>query len=846
MGSEAERVIRLWRAVEMFSPRPLPEPDPRENVLDIAAGEPLPWEPGGRLSGRPSAPGRTASPARTAPPGKQWRHTVFGGVFRLGKVRDTLTGKSALFTCTVSASGALISGPAVSECAWAAGQLALGDEAAASGDPSSWLTASSGAGRLPVARENLPDLPDRPLTLAGLTRFASELAELLGVTDLLDPYGIRVRSYQADTDTDAGESPLAGYFAAELARVAGAVRESAAGLPLLTFLNGTGPGEPDGIDRVDVRRHPLTVRDGCAPERIPPARWPSDEPLVLSEQFAVNEILARDAPLSAVSGQPSGTAAVFNDLIAAIVTERARILAGLGSPGAAFGAPLEWGPHSVAPPAPALTGFEILVAAPSPLPGLGEAGAGWRDRVAGSDYFASTARLADGESRAMIRAHLGDAAECRAFTDRFWHGRVHGSEALFSAGEPMRAALRDAPPGPSADGWPGSATAFRSALAEVEFLSSERMMAAAALSRFSAMEAECEEAYSRLEEAEARVAYAGAREPGAREAVIAAEEWRRVALEELRAHRGDRPGAAVAVSTGLRASREWYTAHAGLRAAFDAAVADRDSALSAMQELRADLAAARKEMAVARETANQLASSMDALAVPVAAARKLWGDHVPEGPSYAETEDAALIERRENSAPWSDAEFSAARARLFLAALALHKSLIRANAPVLEANLAAWADIVSGEAGPPPPEVALAAWRSFFLVVPVVSMTFAGCGTLLEGLGRGSVGWLLAAGTGGVPPRHLAGALWRANHAVLSGTLSSGSGDDCALALAARATRFGTWLPDGTWTGLPLHPHRGATDPPPPAAPSSDTEMLRAVLSDLRQRALSRRPSRTP
>src|ERR1700722_11573280 len=51
--------------------------------------------------------------------------------------------------------------------------------------------------------------------------------------------------------------------------------------------------------RIDVRREPLAVRDGCAPERIPAGRWPSDEALVRSEQFAVNEAiagLAEDGP----------------------------------------------------------------------------------------------------------------------------------------------------------------------------------------------------------------------------------------------------------------------------------------------------------------------------------------------------------------------------------------------------------------------------------------------------------------------------------------------------------------------------------------------------------------------
>src|ERR1700744_6412385 len=49
-------------------------------------------------------------------------------------------------------------------------------------------------------------------------------------------------------------------------------------------------------DRIDVRRQPPVVRDGCAPERTPAGRWPSDGVLVQSEQFAVNEILASLTP----------------------------------------------------------------------------------------------------------------------------------------------------------------------------------------------------------------------------------------------------------------------------------------------------------------------------------------------------------------------------------------------------------------------------------------------------------------------------------------------------------------------------------------------------------------------
>lgn len=65
-----------------------------------------------------------------------------------------------------------------------------------------------------------------------------------------------------------------------------------------------------------------------------------------------------------------------------------------------------------------------------------------------------------------------------------------------------------------------------------------------------------------------------------------------------------------------------------------------------------------------------------------------WGDHVPDGPEYAETVEPEQIQHREKSAPWADVEFTAARTELFLAALALHKALILAEASTFRRNLA--------------------------------------------------------------------------------------------------------------------------------------------------------------
>ncbi|HTR93902.1 MAG TPA: hypothetical protein VMI73_19395 [Trebonia sp.] len=651
-----------------------------------------------------------------------------------------------------------------------------------------------------------------------------------------------------------------------------------------------------------MRREPLVVRDGCAPERMPAGRWPSDGVLVRSEQFAVNEAIAEldDGGLFAVHAPPgTGVSEVYGDLVAAIVTERARRIAELPDPAAAFGEPLAWGSHVVAAPAPELTGSEIVFAAPErgtgelrQAPGLPPLGARWRDRAARVEYFASTARLSDGVGAwAMLAARFADPPANRGFAERWWHGTMRGTDVLFPAGESMAAALRRLKG--TAVYWPACVEWFRSAVGKADRLATERMAVAIALTRLSELEQACEEASCRVESAQAGVADLEAREPAARERAATAEEEYRATLAALGAHELGRPamttvtpqgvealrsrGAlSVALAGGVRRGRNWRNwslARRELRTACEAAEQRWKAALRDAEALRASVTAAHADAEEKLAEVARLAAEMEPHAEAIDAARQRWGDHVPVGPSQAETEDPALIEWRETSAPWADEEYVHARTDAFFAAIELHKALIVARADVFEANLAALMDLISGAipavAGRPadgaPAEGApadgqaadgqaaddqapddqsaarLAAWQSFFLVVPVLQMPFEAAGTLLDGLGTEAFGWLLAAGTDQIAaddvPRLMQGfrrAVF-AGDTVLAGEVAEAGAAGRAAAVPgaaveitdvpvlAQATaqhladgmvRYGTWLPSGSpgpaddmrlrWVGTPL------------------------------------------
>jgi len=637
-----------------------------------------------------------------------------------------------------------------------------------------------------------------------------------------------------------------------------------------------------GTNRVDVRREPLVVRDGCAPDRIPAGRWPSDEALVRSEQFAVNEAIRQlSGPgLFAVHAPPgTGVAEVFGDLVAAIVTDRARRIADLPDPAAAFAESHTLGSHTVTAPAPELAGFEIVLAAAEPgaptAHGLPPIGTRWRDQAAAIDYFASTARLADGVGAwAMLAARLGDGAANHAFAERWWRGAVRGTDVLFPAGESMATALRRIKREHAVVDWPAAVARFRSALAKAETLAMERAEVAAALTRLSDLEQACEEASYSAEAAQARLAELAAREPAIREMLAAAEGAHQARLADLGAHDLGRPSIAtvteqgiaalrsrgalsVAVAGGVRRGRNWRSWSARRRELRDACAAAerrRDAAGREAEALRAQLAAAQRGVRDAAAEVTGLAAELGPLAEAVAVARQRWGDHVPDGPSQAETEDAALIEWRETSAPWADEEYATARAEVFLAALELHKALIAARADVFAANLGALMDLLRADAARVPGQAAasgtaiaatapavLAAWQSFFLLVPAVHVPFEAATTLFDGVGQGTLGWLLVGGAERLTTRQARGLLGRAHRTVLTGDAASPAtamsqgrtgfpaalSHASALRIAERAARYGTWLrPDprgqaelaggagrlltgALWVGTPLRVVRG-------------------------------------
>ena len=195
---------------------------------------------------------------------------------------------------------------------------------------------------------------------------------------------------------------------------------------------------------------------------------------------------------------------------------------------------------------------------------------------------------------------------------------------------------------------------------------------------------------------------------------------------------------------------------------------------------------------------------------------------------------------------WYDQELAVLRTKLFAAALSLHEAWLAEvgrSGGGLRGNIYAVAKLLSNKQPDCPSHVPLI-WQSLFMIVPVVSTTFASFANQFRNCGSGHIGWLFIDEAGQGVPQAAVGALWRARRAIIVGdplqiepvftlpsrlisALSDFSPHTRDLAHAPNkisiqklgddANRYGTYLgsedSDRLWIGSPLRVHRRCINP---------------------------------
>ena len=757
MTNAPESILSAWLALEVLSPSTFRKPEDlasgdRSRVARLDTAE-LPWERGEKSR-----------------PNQRLYYQIVLGAIRMEPAMELLlerygdnriekpsaTGNAALAVVVVDQQGRLAdpTAVAVSSFGWGVVTALNGelDDLALWPKVESQLVARIEKVLSNTDSENVGN--HQPITRARMMRAYEDLIATLELPEeWIEPPEFAIRSYTHFRDRNPPEPILLNsFFLADLSFAKELFAGDEAPQNLRRYL-----GVEPQTQTHDLLRNDEALEKAVSPQSTPLGRWPGPgrNPLVLLQQAAANTAFSETNPngLIGINGPPgTGKTTLFRDLVAGIVTERAQAMAQFENPENAFlptnlRLSVGQGWIHLYELSDSLKGFEIVVASSNnkavenvsaELPGLGAIASD----VPGLRYFKTISdSIHKTETWGLIAAVLGNVQNRNTFKQLFWWNEdkdfnsylraVTGSLTAVENNEGPTVWEED-PPTTRAEAlkrWEIARERFRKAVEESRrwqrFLESLREDVIAIPILANADEAAKRE-YSDVVR---RVKHLHEQHQHLTRDIKSAHE-------ELRIHASMKPGFWARLFR-TQAARQWKELH---------------STLLDLQQKEAASRSARDEH---EKTKRRVMEAQDKYRIEVVDSAFFKKEHCA----------------KHKATPWWPIAAQRARDEVFVAAILLHRAFIDAAARPLRHNLAALMNAFTTQTLPTAEKQALLPdlWSSLFLVVPLVSTTFASVNRMLGKLPPESLGWLLVDEAGQALPQAAVGVIVRTKRAVIVG-----------------------------------------------------------------------------
>jgi exonuclease VII small subunit len=608
-----------------------------------------------------------------------------------------------------------------------------------------------------------------------------------------------LRIYEAVGSAGSPEPPLLNsFYLGDLAMARDQLQRNAAARNLSLYLGAQPPPS-----RCDLLHNNAALAQTLRPNLIPVARWPAvnRSPLVLLQQVAVNVAHSglQSGGILAVNGPPgTGKTTLLRDIAAALVADRARAMSEFDDPESAFessGERLKAGNGwlQLYRVDPRIRGFEMLVASSNnravenvtaELP--------TRSAVAADapelNYFKSLSdELLGRDTWGLFAAVLGNRANRNAFKQRFWWSRDFGMATYLAAASGMPQTIdvtdpktgeiesraprivsqEDAPRGrnEALRRWQQSRQSFKETLARAEEILGRLDDVYLRATRLATLFTEEQEAQEALCPCQSAVDATVAEIDDVRNALRDAQVIRDSASSDQERRKTEKPGLIARIFRTQR-YRCWREATNAAHLSVSRATTE----LNRLKDLEGEAERALDRTRLALEAALKRLTRAETLRQDahrsINAARDEIGKHFIDSSTFQLPHEAL-----HQLSPWLDEVSQRARDAVFIAAMSLHKAFIDAAAKPLRHNIGALMNVFGGAnlVGATKEALIQDLWASLFLVVPVVSTTFASVERMLGALPPESFGWLLIDEAGQALPQAAVGALMRTKRAVVVG-----------------------------------------------------------------------------
>lgn len=655
---------------------------------------------------------------------------------------------------------------------------------------------------------------------------------------------------KSDEEEEVTCDLLNSFYLEDLERIAKSLQTEKLPKAFQDYLTGC-LGRADIGKRINLSDHPAVLQSCLTPEYYPDGCWPSPYCASLMQQFAINRVMddlsgKKQEGLFSVNGPPgTGKTTLLRDIIAAILVQRAHHMIQFDEPAKAFTkleetkksegyVPFIYEPHA------SICDGGIVVASSNngaveniskELP-LKKEVKGYADRLG---YFRTVSEgCVDPEHWGLIAAVMGSKKNQRKLIDAIWNKSPKARK------QTLYQSLRDTQQAPTQAQWQETVTSFRNKLQAVRREKQRLMEGMKEAAQWTDLPRMVEEADRHvLDELQELEKLIQGKQTFLSE-TQAGNERQRMALEEARREQ----------EQVLQSRPHWlsYWISREKRVSYQArleAVASKIERLTQQVREHDELLQVHEQrLSVQRTKLKQVQGERERYAPLMEVCAELKG-------AYTDASFCHKINTREaqENSPWYSEELKKLESELFVEAMKVNECFLLMANQTSDRNISGrnlsgriettldrfFKFLKSGE--DLNEQQIRAMWNAFWLVIPVVSSTFASIQRMFGNLGPGSIPWLFIDEAGQAVPQAAAGALWRCKRAVVVGdpfqiepvvttpdAIIKELGNhfdlkweqmDSTLSvqrMADRVNRYG-WTMNDDWVGSPLRVHRRCTDP---------------------------------